>query len=258
MSRERKRKAKESIEKGIPIAEPGAEIIFNDPVLKSPFISNPFMSRLKGRAFLEQMLAYNLYFDDLTKKWKPLSDITISTVKNLGRYYPTNPTPPSILSDLPMRINAEQHLMVQDQNVYITVAGISSKLDNIYTETVFGVVELEKLNKFNSGYEVRGSYTGTNSERKLFPAIGIPYTCVDILLDVTVIGLYVSIRLSLAGGNSFEVFSEFFNTIGYFKRRIIVVSAYNTEVGIYGSQPSTEVYYYIHGSYLPFETEILT
>lgn len=119
MSRERKRKAIEPIEKGIPIAAPGAEVIFDDVALKSPFISNPFISRLKGRAFLEQSLAYNLYFDDLTQKWKPLSDITISTVKNLGRFYPTDPTPPTALSDLHLRITDKHELRSKDTDLAV-------------------------------------------------------------------------------------------------------------------------------------------
>jgi len=114
MSRERKRERKEIIERGIPIAEPGAEIVWNDPKLKTSFISKPFVSRLKGRAFLEQMLAYNLYYDDLTKKWKPLSDITISTVKNLGRYYTADPEVPIVQSDLNLRITEKHELRTKD------------------------------------------------------------------------------------------------------------------------------------------------
>ena len=121
MSRERKRETKESAEKGIPIAEPGAEVIFDDIILKSPFISNPFISRLKGRAFLEQSLSYNLYFDDLTQKWKPLSDVTISTVKNLGRYYPTDPTPPTALSDLHLRITDKHELRSKDSDLAVLI-----------------------------------------------------------------------------------------------------------------------------------------
>ncbi len=134
MPRERKRKANEPIQKGIPIAEPGSEVIFNDPVLKSPFISNPFISRLKGRAFLEQSLAYNLYFDDLTQKWKPLSDISISTVKNLGRYYPSDPTPPTNISDLPLRINNMHELMVNDEVLITSSDIIRIRLDSILTK----------------------------------------------------------------------------------------------------------------------------
>ena len=133
MPRERKRKANEPIQKGIPIAEPGSEVIFNDPVLKSPFISNPFISRLKGRAYLEQCLAYNLYFDDLTQKWKPLSDISISTVKNLARFYPTDPPPPTVLSDLPLRLNEYHELEVIDVLNKNTLEEVKSKLDGIIT-----------------------------------------------------------------------------------------------------------------------------
>ena len=121
MSRERKRVRKEIAEKGIPIAEAGAEVIWNDPKLKTSFISNPFISRLKGHATLEQMLAYNLYYDDLTKKWKPLSDITISTVKNLARFYTADPEPPEVQSDLPLRITDKHELRTIDSALAILI-----------------------------------------------------------------------------------------------------------------------------------------
>ncbi len=117
MLRERKRERKEIAELGIPIAKPGDEVVWNDPKLKTSFISNPFISRLKGRATLEQTLAYNLYFDDLTKKWKPLSDLTISTVKNLGRYYTADPEAPVVQSDLYMRLTAKHELRTNDLDV---------------------------------------------------------------------------------------------------------------------------------------------
>jgi len=117
MERKRKRLAKELKEKGIPVAEAGQEVVWNDAFLKVPFISNPFITRLKGRAELNQALAYNLYFDDLEKKWKPLSDITISTVKNLGRYYTGDPTPPEVQSDLHMRITNKHELRTKDTDL---------------------------------------------------------------------------------------------------------------------------------------------
>ena len=117
MSRERKRERKEVIEPGIPIAKPGDEVIWNDPKLKTSFISNPFISRLKGSATLDQMLAYNLYFDDITQKWKPLSDLAISTVKNLGRYYTADPEAPTEQSDLYMRLTAKHELRTNDLDV---------------------------------------------------------------------------------------------------------------------------------------------
>lgn len=121
MTRKRERERKEIAEKGIPIAEPGAEVIWNDPKLKTSFISNPFISRLKGRATLEQTLAYNLYFDDLTKKWKPLSDLTISTVKNLGRFYTADPEAPVVQSDLHLRISNKHELRTKDLDLAVLI-----------------------------------------------------------------------------------------------------------------------------------------
>jgi len=109
--------AKEPKEKGIPVAEIGAEIIWNDDKLKVPFISNPFITRLKGNATLGQVLAYNLYYDDLKKKWQVLSDITISTVKNLARYYTDDPDAPTEQSDLPLRITNKHELHTKDTDL---------------------------------------------------------------------------------------------------------------------------------------------
>jgi len=117
MERKRKRERDVPIEKGLPIAKAGQEVIWIDPKLKVPFVSNPFITRLKGKATLDMMLAYNLYFDDLTQKWKPLSDITISTVKNLGRFYTADPDTPIEQSDLPMRITDKHELRTKDMDL---------------------------------------------------------------------------------------------------------------------------------------------
>jgi len=131
MERKRKRKADEPIEKGIPIALPGAEVVWNDPKLKIPFVSNPFISRLKGKAVLDMMLAFNLYYDDLKQKWQPLSDITISTVKNLGRYYTDDPEAPTEQSDLPLRIDNKHALHTFDSYLGGKLTDTNTKLQTL-------------------------------------------------------------------------------------------------------------------------------
>ncbi len=263
MSRERKRKAKEPIEKGIPIADPGAEIIFNDPILKSPFISNPFMSRLKGRAFLEQMIAYNLYFDDLTQKWKPLSDISISTVKNLARYYPTDPDPPTMLSDLPLRLNEYHELEVIDILNKNTLNEVKVKLDTLIAKNT--EIELNQdtiianqniLKSFNSGVTDNGTHNNIATLSVVFNDIGIPWTAVDILLDVQVISWTVSIEVAIYLTTYKEIFSEVFSTVDVFKRRIVFPTAVKVKVKLTGSVTQSNVVYCFTGSHLPFETTI--
>ncbi|HEC40876.1 hypothetical protein LCGC14_0876540 [marine sediment metagenome] len=256
MSRERKRKAKEPIEKGIPIAEPGAEIIFNDPVLKTPFISNPFISRLKGRAFLEQTLAYNLYFDDLTKKWKVLSDISISTVKNLARYYPTDPTPPTVISDLPLRLNTFHELMVNDEVSITSLNTMRVRLDSILAKNTLIESHLDKIKQFNSGMNFSGTHIGIGATVLTFPNIGIPWTCFDFAIMVSVVDIKIKSNMLVTGAYRVPLSDEDFVTIDYYKRRVVFPSNDDIDVILSGTTTSSQVTYNITGLHLPIETAI--
>jgi len=111
MSEKRERERAEVKEKGIPIADLGAEVIFDDLRLKVPFSSIPFISKMKGRAFLEQTLSYGLYFNELTQKWTPITATTMGEALVKGRYYPTPPSTLTELSDNPLRSDNAQNLM---------------------------------------------------------------------------------------------------------------------------------------------------
>lgn len=117
MPRKRERERGKPIEKGIAVADVGQDVVWDDFYLKVPFSSNPFITRLRGQAILNQALSYNLYWDDLAQRWKPLTDITISTAKILARYYPTDPEAPTELSDLPMRITDKHELRTKDTDL---------------------------------------------------------------------------------------------------------------------------------------------
>ena len=68
---ERERERDEPIKKGVALAPIGSDVIWDDPKLKVPFSSNPFISRMKGSAVLDMVLSFGLYYNELTKKWTP-------------------------------------------------------------------------------------------------------------------------------------------------------------------------------------------
>lgn len=117
MSKERKRKRADIVSKGIPIAELGASVIWDDPKLKVPFTSHPFISRMLGNAQLNMVLSYGLYYNELTQKWTPITATTMTEALSKARYYPTPPDALTELSDNPMRSTDSQELMVNDTDL---------------------------------------------------------------------------------------------------------------------------------------------
>jgi len=75
---ERERKRDEIKKKGIPIAEIGSDVIWDDPKLKVPFTSNPFISRMKGSPELNMAISFGLYYNELAKKWMPITSATMT------------------------------------------------------------------------------------------------------------------------------------------------------------------------------------
>lgn len=121
----RERKRIEPIKKGIPIASIGADVIWDDEKLRVPFSSNPFISRMKGKAELQMALSFGLYYNELTKKWSPITSTTMTEALIKARYYPTPPDPLTELSDNKLRTNDEQELMVVNKDVPLAVSDLA-------------------------------------------------------------------------------------------------------------------------------------
>ena len=106
---ERERERDEPIKKGVPLADIGGDVIWDDPKLRVPFSSNPFISRMKGSAVLNMALSFGLYYNELTKKWAPITSATMTESLIKGRYYAVAPDPLTLLSDNPLRSNNNQY-----------------------------------------------------------------------------------------------------------------------------------------------------
>lgn len=117
MSRERKRERDEPKDKGVPVAPVGSDVIWDDLKLRVPFSSNPFITRMKGSAVLNMSLSFGLYYNELTKRWAPLTSATISEALIKARYYAVNPDALTLLSDNPLRTTNIQELMVKDTDL---------------------------------------------------------------------------------------------------------------------------------------------
>lgn len=121
--RRRKRitKRDEAVKEGIPVAKLGAEFEWIDEKLKVGLEAYPTFKRPLGKAEISMMLALNMYYDDITEKWKVMDSIDISTVKNLARYYLS--APPALTTDqfAYMRLDKNQRLEVKDVGVNSTM-----------------------------------------------------------------------------------------------------------------------------------------
>jgi len=128
---ERERERDKIKKKGIPIAEIGADVIWDDEKLKVPFTSNPFISRMKGSAILNMALSFGLYYNELTKKWMPITSSAMTAEALKSRYYPTPPDALSELSDNPLRSNDSQHLLVNDVLNKVNLDAIKLQTDKL-------------------------------------------------------------------------------------------------------------------------------
>ena len=122
---ERERERDKIKKKGIPIAEIGADVIWDDPKLKVPFTSNPFISRMKGSAILNMAISFGLYYNELAKKWMPITSATMTESMVKSRFYPEAPDGLTELSDNPMRSDANQNLMVVNKDVPLLVSDLT-------------------------------------------------------------------------------------------------------------------------------------
>ncbi|MFX0024433.1 MAG: hypothetical protein ACFE9S_19095 [Candidatus Hermodarchaeota archaeon] len=117
MFRKRKseRERAEVEQKGIPSAVFGEEFEWTDEKLKIALSSYPDFKRLKSEAVLKMMLALNMYWDDVTKKWEVMSSTEIATVRNQARYYSAPPAALTTDQWANMRIDNNQRLIVVDE-----------------------------------------------------------------------------------------------------------------------------------------------
>lgn len=156
MNRERKRIRDKPKKKGIPLADIGSDVIWDDPKLKVPFSSNPYISRMKGSAVLNMALSFGLYYNELTGKWSPITSATMTESLIKARYYASTPDVLTELSDNPLRSTNSQELMVKDtvlENIlnklkYLETTKLSVKDDSLNTlittiDTVLDAVKVQ-------------------------------------------------------------------------------------------------------------------
>jgi len=128
---ERERKRDEIKKKGIPIAEIGADVIWDDPKLKVPFTSYPFISRMKGSAILNMAISFGLYYNELAKKWMPITSATMTESLIKARYYPEAPDGLTELSDNPLIMSNDYKLLVSDSGVRANTLAIKVQTDKL-------------------------------------------------------------------------------------------------------------------------------
>lgn len=161
ISRTRKRVKQKAVSAILPVARLGAEFEFTDERLKISLESFPVPKRLISKASLDMVLALNMYYDDIQKKFVPLSAVDISTVRNDARYYTAAPPLLIVNQYAPMRITNAQELMVSDAVAiaYLTAINASNtaieantdKFDFngsnrllVYDNLVYGVVQAQQ------------------------------------------------------------------------------------------------------------------
>lgn len=135
MEKKRERKRAEITEKGIPVAEVDDDVIWDDLKLRVPFTSKPFISRLRGKARLDMVLSYGLYFNELTKKWTPLTAASIGEALCKARYYPTAPSDLTELSDNPLMMDNKHQLRIYDTLAHVELSFIKTSNDAIQAQT---------------------------------------------------------------------------------------------------------------------------
>lgn len=133
--RNRLRKKKKSESRVLPVARLGGSFEFTDDKIRIGLESYPVPKRLISKAELTMVLALNMYYDDIQKKFVPLSAVDISTVRNEGRYYTAEP--PLLITNqfAPMRINNAQKLIVVDELAEFYLTAINSSNAAIQGQT---------------------------------------------------------------------------------------------------------------------------
>ena len=128
-NRKRKRVRDKALKEGIPVAKLGAEFEWIDERLKVGLEAYPTFKRPLGKAEMAMVLSLGLYYNDITKKWEPLSAIDISTVRNQARFYSVNP--PDLTTDVydNMRIDKNQNLLCNDVILDKIMSGITDEKD---------------------------------------------------------------------------------------------------------------------------------
>lgn len=141
LTRKRKTKRDKAVKEGIPVAKLGAEFEWIDDKLKVGLEAYPTFKRPLGKAEINMMLALNMYYDDITKKWKVMDSLDISTVKNLARFYLSDP--PALTTDVfeYMRIDKNHRLECVDNILDIAMRPIVLQHSVVPNETSIQIIE---------------------------------------------------------------------------------------------------------------------
>lgn len=131
MSRTRKRIAVQPKRKGIPVAILGEPFEWTDSKLKIALESYSGFKRLAGDARLSMVLSLGMYYDDVLKKWLPLSSAAIATVQTQARYYTATPPALTINGFYDLRMSNAQELLVKDdiaRSYLFSIAGSNAAI----------------------------------------------------------------------------------------------------------------------------------